>query len=120
MAITDIRGEAAVNLLADLIEPVTAIATDKAIAEFRNDGSVPITTIAKVAVKRHASDVVEILAACNGIPKEEYSGNIIDILREFTALINDKELMDFFGFVWQSAEEKPSGSATENTEGKEK
>ena len=120
MIISEIRGEAAVNLLADLIEPVTAIATDKAITELRNGGETSAVQVAKVAVKRHASDVVEILAACNGVKKEDYNGNIIDILHEFVELINDEEIMNFFGFVWQTAEGKTSGSATESIGDEEK
>lgn len=114
MKITDFKNEEAIDLLADIIEPVTKILGDKQIATAVKN-KVNRLTIAKMALKNHKSEVVEILALCNGCEVKDYTCNIITITKDLLELLNDKELMDFFQSQQQMMANESSMSAMENT-----
>lgn len=95
MRISDFKNEDAIELLADLIEPTANILSDKEIQDAFK-ANVNKMTIAKKCLKLHKSDVLEILAIVNGQTPEEYTCNPISILVDLLAILNDKELVDFF------------------------
>lgn len=115
MKLMDFRGEDAIDVLAEIIEPVTEIFSDKAIADaYRNHAK--IATLAKLALKNHKHAVVEILAVCEGKTYDEYVDTITVLTLPLKALelFNDKELVDFFQQQSETMMDESSGSATEN------
>ena len=95
MKISEFKNEDAIDLLADLIEPTANILADNEIqAAFKAETNK--LTIAKKCLKLHKKDVLEILAIVNGQTPEEYTCNPISILVDLLAILNDKELVDFF------------------------
>lgn len=113
MKLSDIRGEKAIEMLADLMEPVAEIMADKeVVVQIR--GGQKIKGIA-AALRGHKKACLTILALTEGENPETYSPNIFAIPKKGLELLNDPELMSLF--TSQSQEGKTSsGSAMENTE----
>ena len=120
MNISEVRGAEAVDLLADLVGPIGEIATDAEIGELRKKENIPVFRFVGIAIKKHKEAVIEILAALNGVPAEDYHENVFGIVKQLTALLSNEEIQSFFGLSEQKEEKTSSGSATENIAGKEK
>ena len=94
MKITDFKNEDAIELIADLIEPISEISTDKELVELLKKGN-KMKAIQQ-GLKNHKSSIIQILAILNGVPVEEYSCNPITITKDLLVILNDKELMEVF------------------------
>ena len=115
MRLSDIKGEAAIDAVADLIEPVSEIAVDKKVVElFRNGQRLKAIS---GALKGHRRAVIEILAILDQKSPEEYMTTVTLASLPMQALdiLNDPELAMLFTDAVET--EKPSSTpATENTE----
>ena len=117
--LTDYEGEAAIDLWADLLDPISSIINDANVAKVIRSGESKMV-IAKEILKRHKEDAEKILLR---IDPEPINGlNIVVRLIEILADIgNNEEIRPFFGYAAQEKMEKESsGSAMVNTEAKEK
>ena len=94
MKITDFKNEDAIELISDLIEPISEISTDKELVKLLKKGD-KIKAIQQ-GLKNHKSSIIQILAILNGVPVEEYSCNPITITKDLLVILNDKELMEVF------------------------
>ena len=96
MKLSEIKGEAALDVLADLMDPLTAILADPNVKEVV-EGKKPKLIIAKSLIKDHKKEIVEIFAILNQKTPEEYmeSMTITSLIVETLDLLNDKELNDF-------------------------
>ena len=114
--LSDYKGNEAIELWADLLDPLSNIFTDKAIADTVHAGKSKIE-IAKMIIKNHSQDAVNILTR---IDDEPINGlNIIVRLVELiTEIGQDETIRRFFGFAAEQTSEF-SGSATVNTEATE-
>ena len=72
MKLSEYRNEAAIELLADILEPATKILADEKIKELING---PRISLIKYVLKNHKSEIIEILAIMDGVPVEEYECN---------------------------------------------
>lgn len=130
MKLSDIHGERVFDVIADIIDPIANIAEDeKASAMFRREKIPEGMTAKKFAMQRvrkalpallkgHKGDIIAILAAIEGVSAENYKGalNLVKLMRDATELLTD----DAFTALFLSAQSgKTSGSAQENTEGKD-
>lgn len=112
--LSEYKDEEALDLLADLIDPVIEIFGDKEIAKVYRSGE-KLKTV-KLAIKNHKKSVIRLLATLEGVPIEEYHCNIFTLPKTLLAIMNDPELSDFFDAQSQTDLEDVSGSVTENTE----
>lgn len=94
MNIKQIENENAVELIADIIEPFSKIAADAELVEMIRKGE--NLKAVQHALRNHKTTVVEILAALNQTPVEDFHCNIITITRDLLELLNDKELIEVF------------------------
>lgn len=118
MKLSEIKGEAALDLLADLIEPASEIMTDpevKKLAQAKNKGA-----IVKVIIKNHKKAIREILAALDGVPADQYEMNIFTLPMKLLEILNDPELVDFFTSQEWTEALTSSTAPTVNTGAKEK
>lgn len=117
MKLSDYRGEQALDILADLIDPAAAIMADKEISNFARSKK-PIIKLVKPLIKRHKQEVIEIMAILDGENPEQYKENvnILTLPSKLLEILNDKELMSLFTLQGQKTGETNSGSATENIE----
>lgn len=114
MKITEYRNEDALDLLADIIGPASAIINDNV---FRSKMQTePKLTLVMYILKNHKRSIIEILARLEGKTVKEYDANVIQMTKSLLEIMNDKELIDFFRSQGQMTVGAFSGSATETTE----
>jgi hypothetical protein len=132
MKISDIRGEAVVDVVADLIPPVTHIMTDPALRDLFAPRTVEEgEDREKVAVDRllsgvpdiiktHKGDVVAILAAVNGEDVETFAEHmsIYTLIQGVSEIFTDEELLGFFAsFMTETAARAGTDAGSTSTSG---
>jgi hypothetical protein len=115
MKLSEYKGEQALDMLADLIEPVTAIMADKEIARMAK-AQMPVIKVAKLAIKNHKKEVIEILAILDGADPKNYAEkvNLFTLPAKLMEILNDPDVMSLFTLQGQKTVETSSGSATES------
>ena len=113
MKLSEYQGEAALDILADLIEPAGEIMSDKGIGETFKENRFKAIGL---AIKNHKKAVMQILATMDGVPVDEYKCNVFTLPAKILELLNDPALVQLFTYQSQMGEAKSSGSASENTE----
>ena len=128
MRLSDFKGEEALDVLADIIEPLTFIIADNDIQKLIDESKdkekqVPMIKYVTPAIKNHKTELIQILARLQNQSVEEYKENLslVTLPMQVLEFINDPEIQKFFTSQSQSTEtpSASSGSATENTEAKE-
>ena len=121
MKLSEYKGEQALDILADLMEPAAAIIADKEIASLAQRKAPNIKIVQKI-VKTHKAEIIEILAVLDGENPEEYAEkvSVFTLPVKILNLLNDPELKNLFTVQGQKIDNASSGSATENTEAEKK
>lgn len=90
--LSEIHGEEAVDVLAELLDPAFAIMNDK---DFRAifENNEPMINVARYIVKNYRKEAMHILTVLNG---EEYNPSVIGLIKDVALLFEDEELVDFF------------------------
>lgn len=114
MKLSEIKGEKAMEVLADLIDPIKELATDKQFKEKISAGD-KLEAI-KYLLKNQSKTIVTVLAVINGEDPDKYEPNLLTLPVTLMDFFNDPMVMDLFGLQSQTPEKTSSGSATENTE----
>ena len=113
MKLSEYQGEAALDVLADLIEPVGEIMSDKEIGEvFKKNRFKAIG----LAIKNHKNAVMQIMATIDGVPVEEYKCNVFTLPAKILELLNDPDIVQLFTYQGQTGDANSSGSASESIE----
>lgn len=120
MKLSEYKGEKALDILADIIEPAATIMADKEVANFAKSGK-PVIKLIKPLIKNHKREVIEIMAILEGEDPEEYAEkvNLFTLPAKLLELLNDQDLKSLFTSQGQKTEETSSGSAMESIEAKE-
>ena len=113
MKLSEYQGEAALDILADLIEPAGEIMSDKEIGEVFKENRFKAIGL---AIKKHKKAVMQILATMDGVPVDEYKCNVFSLPVKILEILNDPEMIQLFQYQGQTGDAKSSGSASENTE----
>ena len=100
MKLSDYKGEDAIEVLADIIEPLALILADKEIRQLVQDKgtkTAPIKLV-KPALKNHKKEVLEILARIENVPVDEYAEtvNVFTLPMQVLDFINDKNVQNLF------------------------
>ena len=114
MKLSDYKGEEALDLIVELLDPITKIMSDKQIADAYQ--KVSKLEAIKIAIKNHKTEVIEILAILDGEDPKEYEVNIFTLPVKILEILNDPELIKLFGLQGQTGGAKSSGSVLENIE----
>lgn len=117
-SISEIKGEDALDVLADIIEPVSEILTDKEVVEHARAGD-KIKAVS-AAIKNHKKEVIKVLAILDGENPETYAPSILTLPVMLINLLNDPDIGMLFTPQGQNTGENASGSVTENIEANEK
>jgi len=113
MKLSDIKGEAALDAVADLIDPITDLAQDKILVGLlRLKNYAPAI---KLSIKGHKKAVIRILAILNQQDPDTYEPSLVDLPKMLLDLINDPAFADLFQSQAETTEETSSSSAMENT-----
>lgn len=112
--LSEYKDDEALDLLAELLEPAALIMADKQIAELmKADKKMPAI---KAAIKNHKRQVMEILAAMDGVPVDKYHCNIFTLPARLLDILNDEGLQALFTSRAQERTQRTSsGPVTGNT-----
>jgi len=121
MKLSEYKGEDALDLFADLLEPVAAIMADREIAALVKSGTQKVKLVSAI-LKTHKKEVVEILAMLDGENPKTYLEKItlFTLPSRLLEILNDPELINLFTSQGQNKDEANSGSATESIQAKKK
>lgn len=117
--LSDYQGEEAIELWADLLDPLTEILTDEKVRAVVQSGQSRLA-IAKEILKEHQKEAAQIMLRVDPEPI-----NGLNIILRLVALLSDigqnDEVKGFFGYAVQAqTDTESSGLPTESTEGAEK
>lgn len=102
MKLSEVKGERVFDVIADLVDPIVAIASSEdvqgAFKKADGDNVKKMTAVLPVVLKNHRADIVKVICAVNGEDPEEYMEGItlMRLLKDANELASDKELLDFF------------------------
>lgn len=114
MRLSELEGEKALEVLADLLDPAAEIFQDEDVAKaLRGDGS-RLEKI-KVVLKKQPKAVIKLMAILDGEDPETYKVNVLTLPVKLVQLLNDPMLVDLFQSQGQPTGNASSGSAQENT-----
>lgn len=116
MKLSEIKGERAVEVIADLIEPIATIAGDPKCANlFKGDvkkgetvreaGMRNLKEKVPYLLRTHKKSIVSVLATINDIPADKL--NLFGIAKGVLDMFNDKELIELFTSAAPNVEEVP-------------
>ena len=122
MKLSEIKGERAVEVIADLIEPIANIAGDPACEGLFHvtpvKGENPRTTSAKhlgkyipTLLKNHKPSVLRIVALLNGKDAEDM--NAFQMMGALISVMTDKALLELFQSAVPDVEEVPPTDTSE-------
>lgn len=115
--LSEIRGEDALDVLANIIEPAAEIMTDTELRDLiRAKNNLKAI---KFALQNHKRAVIEILAIMDGEDVETYDPGFATLPVKLLELLNDPDMQQVFGLQGQNEDGTISGSATENTKAAE-
>lgn len=112
--LSDIRGEEALDVLADLLKPATDIMVDKEIVKLARSGD--RVGAVSIAIKNHKDSVISILAILEGADPSKYEPSLMELPIKLLEILNDPDLVQVFTSQGQMQEENASGSAMGSTE----
>ena len=117
--LSDYKGEEAIELWADLLDPLTEILGDPKIAKNVQAG-LPRTKLAAAILKDHAKEAEQIMLRIDPTPVDAMNV-FIRLMGLLSEIGQNDEIKSFFGYAAQATTETgSSGSAMESTEGEEK
>lgn len=65
---TEIKGEEAIDVLAEILVPITSIVNDD---EVRAGFETNVASCVSIALKKHKDEIIDILAVINGKPRDK-------------------------------------------------
>ena len=115
MTLSEVKGKDALNLLADILDPIVEISTDPEVEKVYRSGK--NMDVIKTIIKLHADEILYVMAKLDGQNPETYEPSLAEIPVKLITLFNDPAFVQFFPSRGQKTDKTSSGSATENTEG---
>ncbi len=105
---------------ADMIEPAYELLADGDLQEKWRNGKYPLYKLVPRAIKKHPDAVVQLLAAAEGVPVDEYVvPGPLGLAAKLMTLLKSEEVQGLFPRQGQESGSAASGSATESTEDRE-
>lgn len=118
MRLSELKGEKALDVLGEIIEPAVRIMQDKKIVTAARSGKT--LEIVKIMCKDHKKDVIVILAALEEQDPATYEVGLLTLPAKLLEVLNDPEMQRLFTPQGQREGKESSGPALENTEGRKK
>lgn len=118
MKISEIKGEHALSVLADILEPIGDIGKDENFIKAAKEKD--LSKVVKICLKDHSKSVLTILALLNDKDVETYEPSLIELPVMLMELLQDEDFMSLFISQEQTSVKTSTGPATENIGAKEK
>ena len=103
MKLTEIKGERAIDAMADLLEPLSLIFADAEIQKSANSGEPKMLLIKKI-LKAHKREAIQIMAILDGEKPESYEVNLLTLPMKILEIVNDPEVVSLFTYQGQNKE----------------
>lgn len=114
MKLSEIKGEKAIEAIAEIIEPATEILNDPKVKLAARSKNIAAAT--SIALKNHPKQVLHVLAVLDGEDPESYEPSLLEIPKKLIDLFSDPELSALFTSSDQIEAAESSGPQSENTE----
>lgn len=95
MKLSEIKGDQALDVIAEIIEPIADITADEEFVKIANSGETRARVIAYV-IKNHKDSVVRMLAALNLQKPEEFEFSLLTLPKMLMELFEDEDVMALF------------------------
>jgi hypothetical protein len=113
MKLSEIKGEEALEVLADIMEPAAVIMADERVLDTIQKEP-KIVAAAKI-IKWHKKEILTVLAYLNQEDPETFNPSLLALPKMVIDLMNDPEVNDLFQSQGLMTEGESSISASENT-----
>lgn len=113
MKLSELKGEKALDVLAEIIEPAVAIMQDKDVVTNARKGNT--LGVVKVMCKSHKREVITILAALEEQNPDTYEVGLLTLPAKLLELLNDPEIQRLFTPAGQTSGAQSSGPVSVNT-----
>ena len=101
MKLSEIKGEKALDAMADLLDPLALIFADPEIQRsVKNDE--PKMILVKKILKTHKKEAIQIMAILDGETPETYEISLLKIPLKLLEIINDPEVQSLFTYQGQN------------------
>lgn len=110
MKLSELKGEAALDVLAELIEPAVEIMQDKELKAALE--AKEMAKGIKIAIKNHKKAVIHMMAIVDGEDPETYQPGVLDLPVKLLNLLNDPDVMGLFRLPQGQENQFGSGSIT--------
>ena len=97
MKITEFENEEALDLLADVMDPISVICADEEVKNCKSK-----LKAVQIILKKYKKEIITVLARMNNTPVSEYKCNLITITRDLMELLNEFNGMEDIMSVFQS------------------
>lgn len=114
MKLSDFKDEKAVEVVADLLVPISKIVSNKEVADAKGK---PVIEFAAAMLRNSKREVMDMLAILSDVDPAEYHCTAATIMVDLMNVLGDPELMQLFGLQRQTP--GSSGSVSESTEAQE-
>lgn len=114
MKLSEFKGDDALELLADIIDPTVEILSDTKISDLVKANGAK-TDIVKLILRNHKQSIKEILARMENVAVDDFEINVFTFPVKVLEIINDEDLMAFFTSQVQMTDNGAFGLAMENT-----
>ena len=114
MKLSELKGEKALDVLADIIEPAVEIMQDKRVVTAAKAGKT--LEIVKTACKHHKKAIITILAVLDEADPATYEVGVLTLPAKILELLNDPEIQTLFISPPKKEAKKSSGKQSENIE----
>ena len=102
-SISDFKNEEAIDLLADLVDPIHNIIQDQDIKIKIANKSTQKDAI-KLVLKNHKESLLSIVALFEGVSREDLACTPISIVVDCMQILNDKDFLDFLSSLAENME----------------
>lgn len=101
MKLSEIKGERAIDAMADLLEPLSLIFADAEIQKSIKSEEPKLLLIKKI-LKAHKKEAIQIMAILDGEKPEEYEVSLLKIPMKLLEIMNDPEVVSLFTYQGQN------------------
>lgn len=103
MKLSEIKGERAIDAMADLLEPLSLIFADAEVQRSIKSEEPKLLLIKKI-LKAHKREAIQIMAILDGEKPETYDINLLKIPMKMLEIVNDPEIQSLFTYQGQNKE----------------
>ena len=112
--LSEFKNEDALDLLADIIDPLAKIFSDKKFEKVFKKGNK--LEIAKYLLKNRQKEILIVLARLEDVPLNEYEINVFSLPIKIMEVLSDEDLIRFFAQQGLGMDNASFGSVTETIE----